>query len=636
MKKLIIFLFTVLSISFLYAQINEYEKERPFAPDRSNEECFQQSEIVFEGHLITTVATYDPSGTGIWKAGIWEECLRTEAYKVQRVYKGIQYEPGDTIYITRRGGYIGLENVVKKYEGPDARRSSVSPYIFSKYKIPCGDNGYSPKIFFLVSSDFEEDTTSPYFSYKKYKFLDKDYVVMYVCGSVVAGLDDLVFWNRRDFYDYMKQFEGFRVPEIAPPPAPAKPKRDESVMDSTLRKRHLQITALLDSIGNAKTEKEVDKYKAALDSLSKKFEKDWRESTQTDGVEIKKKVKQIPKESDYTLSMEIVNKQKIVEDDKHYVTFDININSNKSDIFLERAYMYIQYNTDIFGSWVTNHGQVTITPGTNFNTNTYYKMSGDYHNNKFWVSFFTKPNGVRVLLDTTPVTLLHFKIELLSPTSDWPHAHLIFAYTDDAASKCSYSLSSTGSTTSLFDQVFYDPIDYLPIINSFSPPSIVAGIGDTLTIDGRNFGNIPGTILFKSADDGGKTYLKDLDDQYIVWSDRQIKVIVPSKVYKGYESSSPDGAGSGPIKIFTNSGDSCISTTNLKISYSVTNTKHLDDSVIRRVYFAKLHCNSDIIFKMSPWFETYYNRDNVVKVIDKALRDWSALSGLTLILEKDS
>ncbi|MFL1010833.1 T9SS type A sorting domain-containing protein [Flavisericum labens] len=99
-----------------------------------------------------------------------------------------------------------------------------------------------------------------------------------------------------------------------------------------------------------------------------------------------------------------------------------------------------------------------------------------------------------------------------------------------------------------------------PVIIGFSPASVSAGNGDSLTIVGTGFGDEQGMVEFKNADDGGDTYIAALDSQVLSWTDEEIVVEVPSK------------AGTGSIRI-TDSNDASVVSTgdDLFISYALTN-----------------------------------------------------------------
>lgn len=193
-------------------------------------------------------------------------------------------------------------------------------------------------------------------------------------------------------------------------------------------------------------------------------------------------------------------------------------------------------------------------------------------------------------LDTIPKTLLHIKVEVLSNPSA---QQSFFTFIDTAviSAYANYTLQQHASPSNYlqYDHVAFANSDTIPVITDGRPViftnlsriSKIAGVSDTLTIQGYNLGNEHGSLHFTAADAGGlmanpsdPTFLKGLDDQYmLVWSDTLIKVIVPSVVYQGYEDDVPNysgGAGTGPIKIKTAAGDSCVSATSLQIPYSMS------------------------------------------------------------------
>ena len=99
-------------------------------------------------------------------------------------------------------------------------------------------------------------------------------------------------------------------------------------------------------------------------------------------------------------------------------------------------------------------------------------------------------------------------------------------------------------------------------INSISPQSIVAGNKEVLTITGGGFGEfISGTdygkVLFKSADDGGDSWIDCLKTHIVSWSDSEIKVEVPAD------------SGSGKIRIQTSDGKTFESFQEIEIPYSI-------------------------------------------------------------------
>ena len=121
-----------------------------------------------------------------------------------------------------------------------------------------------------------------------------------------------------------------------------------------------------------------------------------------------------------------------------------------------------------------------------------------------------------------------------------------------------------------------------PSISSFSPTTITAGTGSVLTINGLGFGAAQGTsfVEFKNADNAGASYIQPHSSQYILWSDTQIKVKVPSR------TDVQANAGTGTIQV-TVASTAATSSSPLTISYSEINifsssvidqTEHIDDN----------------------------------------------------------
>jgi len=591
MKKTFLLLAALCCVIFLYAQNNEKQL--------SNEDFFTQAELVIEGQLVRKLHTYNLKGTFEYEDG-----YTITAIKVIRVYKGDPSLKDSIILVTQKGGLLDQE---KSFD-ETITVCSFRPKIFTDHGIHQGVNMFTPSIYFLVPSDFPDDENSKFASQDKYKYVkrntedSKGYDKMYVSGDKILGLDNLVFHHRESFYNYMMQFDSFAVPE----------------MEAQIENQP-ENEVLIDS-----SDHELFKEK---------------------GKGRKKKAP--PKSSsDYTLTLEIANQKRISEGGKHYVMFDIMISENKEGHYFHRALMFIKYNTAIFGPSINNNAKITITKGSLFEGSgiAYTVEKNDINLNPDKIRVACQYSGVaagnRTLLPIgKSVPLLHIKIELLSPTSDWEQANFHFELYSgiiSAAGNCFYAETPCMAATKNYDSVFYNPTGLLPAITNFTPISRIAGVGEILTIQGTNFGNQRGTVYFTAANNGGQTYLEDLDNQYIdSWSNTQIKVKVPSCVYKGYSGNDWDGAGSGKIKIKTAYGNFCESASNLQIPYSVLNGRTAPTATIRRVYLSRYECKSDFEFTLHSEFNNSMHTDKV-RLIDTALRHWSALTGLVLRLEKDA
>ena len=105
-----------------------------------------------------------------------------------------------------------------------------------------------------------------------------------------------------------------------------------------------------------------------------------------------------------------------------------------------------------------------------------------------------------------------------------------------------------------------------PVISSFSPAIIPAGTGAVLTISGSGFGAARGAgfVEFRNADNGGSSFVKPQESEYVSWNDTRIQVRVPALG----QPTSP--AGSGPVRVTTNDQQQASSTASITVPYAVS------------------------------------------------------------------
>jgi len=96
------------------------------------------------------------------------------------------------------------------------------------------------------------------------------------------------------------------------------------------------------------------------------------------------------------------------------------------------------------------------------------------------------------------------------------------------------------------------------VINGIEPPIANAGVDDTVAIKGHGFGEVPGTIFFSNADNGGLGYTSTFPWHIVSWKDGLIEVKVPHK------------AGTGDL-IVLGGGSVAFSSEELDIQYAHTN-----------------------------------------------------------------
>jgi hypothetical protein len=130
------------------------------------------------------------------------------------------------------------------------------------------------------------------------------------------------------------------------------------------------------------------------------------------------------------------------------------------------------------------------------------------------------------------------------------------------------------------EDILYE-VDPNRVITNFTPTTVTAGTGSTITINGSGFGATAGTVQFANADDGGATFISALSTQIVSWNDSQIVVEVP------------DEAGTGQIQVLNSGSGSHTSAATLTIDYALINvssdalssgtfvayrTQHVDDN----------------------------------------------------------
>ena len=191
-----------------------------------------------------------------------------------------------------------------------------------------------------------------------------------------------------------------------------------------------------------------------------------------------------------------------------------------------------------------------------------------------------------------------------------------------------------------------------PQITSISSTAI-AGIGQVVIIKGSGFGtkrtdpnnkNNIGQVQFKNADDGGQSFIKQLDDDdYLViedtngnglefWNDNEIWVKCPSSVHKGFPPGSYPSAGTGLIRVKNYFGKIGVSSTKLNIPYSIKN--HIDsDNIKRRLDLANPLGTNGFTFTLSS---TLKKKEELIFAIEKVLKDWSCELNIALKLERDA
>jgi hypothetical protein len=163
------------------------------------------------------------------------------------------------------------------------------------------------------------------------------------------------------------------------------------------------------------------------------------------------------------------------------------------------------------------------------------------------------------------------------------------------------------------------------IISSLSPTSLSAGTGAVLTITGGSFGAARGTgfVEFRNADDGGRTYIKPLDADYVSWTDTQIRVRVPSY------SSTGKPAGTGVVRVTASDATQAVSATAVTILYALTNVQADQNSQLYRPGHINANNTGGYTFQFDPGFTANTAANTAWQ---RALATWRCQTGVNWVV----
>ncbi|WP_303309457.1 matrixin family metalloprotease [Hymenobacter sp. BT730] len=158
------------------------------------------------------------------------------------------------------------------------------------------------------------------------------------------------------------------------------------------------------------------------------------------------------------------------------------------------------------------------------------------------------------------------------------------------------------------------------LISSLSPLRITAGTGAVLTIRGTGFGATRGNgfVEFRNADDGGETLVKPQATDYISWTNSEIKVQVPTFGENG------KAAGSGTVRVTTNSQDAGTSVAVLTVVFAVSNVQEENSKDIVRPNHANRNGRGGYTIQPNPGFVSR----GALPAYTRALSTWRCNTGV--------
>ncbi len=254
-----------------------------------------------------------------------------------------------------------------------------------------------------------------------------------------------------------------------------------------------------------------------------------------------------------------------------YLDFEIQAEVSGGSYEYGDAGIYIEYDTALLGSSLAGSGLVSIIAGDVTSSTDYSFALTDYGTNVLEIDIDAADPPLNLgEVDAWAEDVVKVRVDV---TNLNPAIEALFE--QSLMDGESYYYDDASGTYVQFpfvwavDTVVYEATTATDTVTAFFPNPITAGthLSSILTITGGGFGNAPGTVSFKNADDGGATWTNAVGTDYLLWSDSLIRVLVPSAGSNGT-------AGTGSIRITNSStGLSFESEDTLRVRYALTNIR---------------------------------------------------------------
>ncbi|WP_010520725.1 T9SS type A sorting domain-containing protein [Aquimarina agarivorans] len=166
-------------------------------------------------------------------------------------------------------------------------------------------------------------------------------------------------------------------------------------------------------------------------------------------------------------------------------------------------------------------------------------------------------------------------------------------------------------------------------ITSFNPTMVRAGIGQTVQINGTDFGTRIGAVAFENADlGGGLSNFKNVDVESIIsWTETAIEVAVPSF------------AGTGKIRVTTDGGsDTFISADDISIPSAESSARFDTDNdgnvdFLSRVNLVGINNEKGYVWAYN---ENFNNNIAATRAFEKSVEEWVCTTGINWTVALDA
>ena len=172
-----------------------------------------------------------------------------------------------------------------------------------------------------------------------------------------------------------------------------------------------------------------------------------------------------------------------------------------------------------------------------------------------------------------------------------------------------------------------------PSIDSLFPDTVAAGVNDTLTIVGTEFGATKGKVWFQNADEPTGIYMHGENPDLVVWTDTLIRVIVPTE--GSLDSMGRGAAGTGPIRVEATDGMINTSPMPIVVPYGLKTFRVGYDSTLKTIILTAPLNNAGggYTFRYDTAFA---DSADAVMVFEKSMRDWRCASGINWTVGPDT
>ncbi|MBK9413717.1 MAG: T9SS type A sorting domain-containing protein [Bacteroidetes bacterium] len=350
--------------------------------------------------------------------------------------------------------------------------------------------------------------------------------------------------------------------------------------------------------------------------------------------------------SDTSLVVTLMNQQNTSTPGHNYFEFDICLSDSVSALYFMQSSINFHYDSLTFGSNIKGNGKLTISRGALIqDTSSYlFPTSSDQGNDNFNITILNKniilfPVNF-IDLTETPIPAVHVKIEV----EDCNQQSTIEPYINSPfVAKWGSSSQPPINSVVSYDTVYSsNSIGFVGCgafqIDSISPDTIRAGVGDTLRIFGNGFGATRGTgnVYFPNADNGGANYLYGDTNDFVSWTNTLIELILPSLTKIADTSIAINGnVGTGFIKVKKDTINSTpIIGDYLNVLFGVKN-----GPINGKKYFLNLTPFDSITLFKGFNFRTdtsVSNHPDILVCVTEAMKQWACLTTVNFKMGADT